>query len=630
MRKYLTIGMAGHIDHGKTVLTKALTGVDTDRLKEEKERNISIEPGFAPFIDEEQLNVSIIDVPGHERFIRQMIAGVAGIDMVVLVIAADEGVMPQTKEHLDILSLLGIENGFVVITKIDQVDEELLEIVIEDVKETVSQTFFEDTPIYLVDSLSKEGIPALKSALKEKLLHITKKDRNTAFRLPIDQVFTVKGQGVVVRGTIYDGKVKQGEHLKILPLNKDVRVRQIQSHHQQKKEASAGQRTAINIGGVSHKSISRGDVLVAGNFYAISDRLDVVFYSLKDITYDVKQRQPIKLFIGTSEVMGKIIFFDRNEISANEQSEILCQIQLNEQVVVSRSDRFILRKPTPVETIGGGWVIEPEANKHRFGKKTIDQLLLKKEGSTKDRIESLMKERLVLTRAEILKYASITEQELVEAQPNLIEIEKGLVTLPSTFEHAKDILIDLLESFHKRLPMRIGINKAEIISELKQQYPISLIEFVINRLTEKNNIKVIDQYVALHDVHPSLPPQWKEKLENAEEALKQQGMEVEKWSELLAKHQIPSELQKEFYHFLIESERAYALDNERLIGKEATDQARKRLEQHTNEEAFNLQTARDSLQLSRKNLLPLLELFDYLGYTKREGNLRTWIRKMKN
>src|SRR5699024_3154892 len=292
--------MAGHIDHGKTALTKALTGVDTDHLKEEKERNISIEPGYASFINDKQLEVSIIDVPGHEKFIRQMIAGVAGIDMVILVIAADEGVMPQTKEHLDILSLLGIEHGLIAMTKVDQADEELLEIVIDDVKEAMKGTFLEKTSIYMVDNISKKGIPELRIALKEMLLQINKKNSQKSFRLPIDQVFTVKGQGVVVRGTVYDGEVSQGDRLNVLPLNKEVRVRQIQRHHKQKERASSGQRTAINIGGISHEEISRGDVLVIDDFYSISDRVDVVFHPLKDMKYRIKQRQPIKLFFGSS------------------------------------------------------------------------------------------------------------------------------------------------------------------------------------------------------------------------------------------------------------------------------------------------------------------------------------------
>ncbi|TMN23193.1 selenocysteine-specific translation elongation factor [Lentibacillus cibarius] len=628
MARYFTIGMAGHIDHGKTALTKALTGENTDRLQEEKERSISIEPGFALLINNDQLEVSIIDVPGHERFIRQMIAGSAGIDMAVLVIAANEGVMPQTKEHLDILSLLGIQNGLVVMTKVDQVDQELLDIVLDDVKETMDDTFLKDAPIHLVDSLSEKGIPELKQALTEEVLHMRKPDRKTSFRLPIDQVFTVKGQGVVVRGTIYDGDVKQGEHLKVLPLKKDVRVRQIQRHHQQKTMASAGQRTAINIGGVSRKELSRGDVLVTDDFFSVTNLVDIVFYPLKDRKHKVKQRQPIKLFIGTSEVMGKIIFFDRNEIDVSENQEVLCQIQLDKEVVITRGDRFILRKPTPIETIGGGWVIEPDAKKYRFGKKTIEQLELKKEGSPKDRVIALMEEKKVLTRANILKEASISERELREVEKELLAMEDGLFTLNSTFVHLKTKIIDLLETFHNRFPMRIGIDKAEMMSELTEHYPVSLIEFAMKTLKEESEITIRDQYVSLANVKPALPSQWKTRLESAEKALQKQGLEPGKWNELLDQHQIPLKLQKEFYYYLLETASAYVLDDERLIAKDAADQALRKLQEFTNGEDFTIGTAKDHLQLTRKNMVPLLELYDQLGYTKRTGNMRTWVKKV--
>lgn len=618
--------MAGHIDHGKTALTKALTGVDTDRLKEEKERNISIEPGYASFINDEQLEVSIIDVPGHERFIRQMIAGVAGIDMVILVIAADEGVMPQTKEHLDILSLLGIEHGLIAMTKVDQADDELLEIVIDDVKEAMKGTFLEKASMYRVDNISKKGIPELTKAIKEMLLQITKKSNQESFRLPIDQVFTVKGQGVVVRGTVYDGEVGQGDRLNVLPLNKEVRVRQIQRHHEQKERVSSGQRTAINIGGISHEEISRGDVLVTDDFYSVSDRVDVVFYLLKDMKYGIKQRQPIKLFIGTSEVMGKIIFFDRNEVKANESQEILCQIQLDKNIVLTRNDRFILRKPTPVETIGGGWIIDPEAKKHRFGKDTIEQLKLKKEGTAAERIESLMKEKMVLSDIEIMRDASVSELELDEVEESLMTLKKGLRTLRSTMNLVLEKIETLLETFHSHHPMRIGMNKAEIVSELKWHYPVVLLEFALDALNEDEKIKVINQYIALHNVTPSLPPQYKTRLEDAEETLRKQGLEVGRWTDILDEQQIPSDLQNEFYYYLIEMKKAYVLDNERLVSKEAVDFAKHKLEEYTHSEDFNLQTARDVLHLTRKNLVPLLELFDRLGYTKRMNNMRRWIK----
>src|SRR5690606_27247707 len=243
---YFTIGMAGHIDHGKTTLTKALTNVDTDRLKEEKERGISIEPGYAPLQTEDGAHVSIVDVPGHERFIRQMIAGVAGIDLVILVVAADEGVMPQTEEHLEILQFLGIERCIVAITKIDRVDELMLELVTEDIRDRLTGTIFEEAPYVLVDSLSGKGIEELKTAIFQELKQVQIRDAYGSFRLPIDQVFSVQGQGTVARGTIYEGSVRKGSQLTVLPKGLSVKARQIQVHNEEQESARAGQRTAIN------------------------------------------------------------------------------------------------------------------------------------------------------------------------------------------------------------------------------------------------------------------------------------------------------------------------------------------------------------------------------------------------
>lgn len=626
MERYFTIGMAGHIDHGKTTLTRALTGIDTDRLKEEKERSISIEPGFAPFIQEKDVEVAIIDVPGHERFIRQMIAGVAGIDMVILVIAADEGVMPQTKEHLHILSLLNMKHGFIVLTKMDQADQELLDIIIDDVKETTKGTFLEDAPIHFVDSVSNKGIQELKDAMKKAVLQIEKKETSHFFRLPIDQVFTVKGQGVVVRGTVYNGKVSQGDRLKLLPSNKEVRVRTIQRHHEEKTDAKRGQRTAINIGGISHEEIARGDVLVADNSFSVSDRIDIDLSVLPTVKHEIKQRQPIKLHIGTSEVMGKIIFFDRNQLNKYENEAVLCQLQLDEAVVVTRGDRFILRRPTPMETVGGGWVIEPNAKKHRFGPETIETLKQKKDGSTADRIKTIIQEKSVVTKNELIKQTSISEEEFHVEKQDLLEVGVDQYTLPETFKLVKGNILDTLATFHQKYPMRLGINKAALLAEWTE-YPAPLLDYVLEKLEAEWEIKISHQYIALKHVSPTLPPKWKTKLEHALQDLINQGMEVEKWEALMDKQDVPMQIENDFYYYLLQTEQAFGFDEDRLISKKAVDEAIKTLKTGTTAEAFSLQTARDALQLTRKNLIPLLELLDQLGYTKRDGNRRIWVKQ---
>lgn len=616
--------MAGHIDHGKTSLTKALTGVNTDKLKEEKERNISIEPGYAPFIQQDDLEVSIVDVPGHKRFIRQMIAGSVGIDFIMLVIAGDEGVMPQTKEHLNILSLLGIENGIIVITKIAQTDEELLNIVSEDVKEEMSESFLSHVPLFYVDSLSGEGIDTLKQYLHETISSLPMKSRTGSFRLPIDHVFTIKGQGVIVRGTIFNGTVTEGDQLTLLPAGEKVRVRQIQTHNERRKTAYAGQRIAINVGGIAHQQISRGDVLVADESFTISNRIDIVFYPLTEIKYRVKQRLNVKVYVGTSEVNGKIIFVDRNDLLEKKTDYVLCQLQLDDHVVMMRGDRFIIRRATPVETIGGGWIIDPNASKHKFGFETINELAKKKAGTATDRIILSFQEKSVQSTDELIKDAGISEKDLIEAGDLLIEIIPGVYTMKKVYEQLTKDITEMVMLYHSTFPLRRGINKAEVVSQLKDSYEEILIEFTFNKLVENTAIIIEEQFIYLADFERTYPSGWKMKLTEIEQAIIKQAENPDKWNNLIENSDIPSDILNDFYYFLIETGEMYRFDDDRLISRQIVHQMKEQLINETNKERFTLQQAREILQLSRKNLIPLLELFDILGVTSRDGNKRNW------
>lgn len=625
MSTYYTIGMAGHIDHGKTTLTKALTGVQTDRLKEEQERKISIELGFAPLFREEDLYVSIIDVPGHERFVRQMIAGVAGIDLFMLVIAANEGFMPQTKEHLEILTLLGIRDGIIVFTKVDQVDEELFEIVKEDVQEQLQQFELTDLPIYEVDSVSGKGISALKEGLRKKLTAISKPQDLTAFRLPIDQVFTIKGQGTIVRGTVYNGTAKEGEELIVLPSKKTVRIRQIQSHNERQVIARQGQRVALNLGGISWDELKRGDVLVTSDYFSVSRRFDVVLYPLKNMNYPLRQRQTIKVHIGTSEVMGRIIFFDRNEINQQtDEREIYCQIELEEEVVLSRGDRFIIRRPSPAETVGGGVVIEAVAERHRFGAKTAKQIKMKKDGTPKERIQAILNKHIVLSKDDLQRYAALSEEELKENESFLYKVEQELYTSTQIFGRVKTKIVEQISAYHEQYPMRRGLNKAEIFSNF-HNCPESLLDLAIETLKEENKVDVYNQFVSLYGVKPTLPSSWEKRLTEIEQKLIAQRIEVDYWDQLFKDTNIPSEIKQDFYHYLIDGKRAFVFDEGRLISAEAVRHAKEKLKKELPKENFSLQEAREVLELTRKNLIPLLELFDELGITTRVENERKWL-----
>ncbi|MRH41778.1 selenocysteine-specific translation elongation factor [Aquibacillus halophilus] len=626
---YYTIGMAGHIDHGKTTLTKALTNVDTDRLKEEKQRNISIEAGYAPLHTKDGTHVSIVDVPGHERFIRQMIAGVAGIDLVVLVVAADEGVMPQTKEHLEILEFLGIKRCIVTITKIDRVDEELLELIALDIDETLSGTSFENSPMVNVDSVSGKGIDTLKESIFHELQSVEHRDRYGSFRLPIDQVFTVQGQGTIVRGTVYEGIVKNGSLLRILPGDEKVKARNIQVHHQDVEEARAGQRTAINLTGVEKDGIKRGDVLVASDHFLVTDTIDVAIRFVTDLRSVLKQRSPVKLHVGTSEVMGKIVFFDRNSVEEINK-EVLCQIRLDNEIVVRRGDRFILRRPTPVETIGGGWVIEPKGEKYRFGDETIKMLQKKKEGTPEDLIKDVLKVSSPLTINQIIQATSLDQKEVQTILNKtiekgvLVEIPGNKYVLSSQIHKIKDDITDQLTDFHDRFPMRLGMNKAELVQLLRADFSKEMVEYTLEQMVNHGTIKKIERFIANENFEPHLPTKWKTRMEEIISNLKADELEVKKWEDYISSTPISKDESAELRGFLLLTNRAYQLTDDMIVHKLAINQAVDSLQQQTGT-VFDLKDAKDILNVSRKYLIPLLELLDSLHHTEREEGKRRWL-----
>src|SRR5699024_420768 len=343
-------------------------------------------------------------------------------------------------------------------------------------------------------------------------------------------------------------------------------------------------------------------------FFTVSKRIDIAFQPLKSIQHLIKQRQAIKLHIGTQEVMGRIVFFDRNEINQNETEVVLCQIEVDEAIDAARGDHFIIRRPTPTETIGGGWVIDPTAKKLKFGEQTIAELQTKKTGTPKMILKAILNEKSTLTEEEILNLAAISQEELDEIKPTLLKVGKDQYTSTSKVEQVANKIKLLIEDFHKSFPMRQGINKAEIISELTVDSPFHLVEFALTTLKDNGEIYIHEQYISLSNVTPSLPGEWKKRLENIEVTLIKQDMEVNKWDELLDYSKIPLTIQQDYYYYLLQTKRAFVLDTDRLISKSAVDKAIEKLKNHSKKEDFTLQTAREALNLSRKNLVPFLEL----------------------
>ncbi|MBS4211501.1 selenocysteine-specific translation elongation factor [Neobacillus rhizophilus] len=626
-KRYFTIGMAGHIDHGKTSLTKALTNVDTDRLKEEKERQISIELGFAPLYEDEEIQISVIDVPGHERFIRQMIAGVAGIDLVVLVVAADEGVMPQTKEHLEILKFLGVKNGIIAITKIDRVDEEFIELVKDDILAELQGTVFEAAPFVLIDSLSKKGIEEIKQLIIKKLKEQEMRDAKGAFRLPIDQVFTVKGQGTVVRGTVYEGTVEEGQALKVMPKGLEVRARQIQVHHKPSPKAYAGQRAAINLSGVSKEDLERGEVLVSSEHFIVTRIIDVAIRVVEELEHLIKQRMPIKLHIGTAEVMGRIVFFDRNEIK-EENGEILCQLRLEEEILTKRGDRFILRRPSPTETIGGGWVIDPRGNKYRFGEQTIGELEKKKVGTPKERITAALLEAKSLTLPELIKRTALDEETLSEHLQNdeFVLFNGKEYTLQQLIQSIEEDIYDRLQDFHQQNSMKQGINKAEILQSMQKKFSKSLLDYVVENAISKKVFYRREQFVWLAEFSPHVPKNWAKRTENLLAELKKDELKVRYLKDYLSAAGIPDTLEGDLRRFLEDQELIVLLDDQFAYHGDVFKEAVYQLQSATGLE-FEVGEAKEVLELSRKYMIPFLEKLDAKGYTKRVENKRVWKNK---
>ena len=359
----LIVGTAGHIDHGKSALVRALTGVDPDRLPEEKRRGITIDLGFAD-LELNDLRLGFVDVPGHERFIKNMLAGAHGIDLLALVIAADEGVMPQTREHFDICRLLGVRNGLIVITKKDLVDEEMLTLVEDEARELVEGSFLEGAPVINVSARTGAGLDELKSRLEELGKRVPARSGDFTMRLPIDRAFSMKGFGSVVTGTLISGKITEGDELELLPQRVSVRVRGLQVHNQAVHEAQAGQRTAVNLAGIDTAQIERGMVLTTAGRLRPTQVIDVSINVLPSASRALRSRARVRFHIGAAEVLGRIRVLDSSsQIAAGESG--FAQIRLESAVVALHGDRFILRSYSPAETIAGGVVVDPFATKHR-------------------------------------------------------------------------------------------------------------------------------------------------------------------------------------------------------------------------------------------------------------------------
>lgn len=630
--KHIIIGTAGHIDHGKTTLIRAITGRNTDRLKEEQERGISIELGFTYFDLPSGQRAGIIDVPGHERFIKNMLAGVIGIDIVLLVVAADEGIMPQTLEHLHILDLIGTKKGFVVITKSDLVEEEWLDMVEEEVREEVQGTFLENSPIIRVSSTKNKGIKEVIELVDKYSEELEERDEDDMPRLPVDRVFSISGFGTVVTGTLLSGQLKIGDEVQAFPGLKQGRIRTLQVHDKDAEIAYAGQRVAINLAGIKKGEVDRGDTIAPLNSMQDTMMLDVKFRMLKNVDRYIDNRTRLRLYLGTKEVLCRLVLLDKDEIGPGE--EAYAQLRLEEKVVAKRGDKFIIRFYSPMFTIGGGEVLEPNPNKKkRFDDKAIRELEIKEIGSSTDIMENIIEEksREFPTIKEIAIFTAKTEESIKEETDKLIE-ENKIITFSLTkdlhiihinyFNRLKDQIIEELERFHGKYPLRSGMAKEEIRSKFLKSIKPRVADIFVDELIRKDFLEQKLENICMKGFEPKFN---QIQLEIKEEILgifNENPFQPPKKEELLQDKRKKDEIEEVFLSLLNNGD-IIKLSEEVYLTKESYNLSLEKLREFLKLRGnISIGDFRDLLNTNRKVALTLLEYFDSLKITKRDNDTR--------
>ncbi|MCQ2567176.1 MAG: selenocysteine-specific translation elongation factor [Mogibacterium sp.] len=504
--KNIIIGTAGHVDHGKTQLVKALSGIDTDRLEEEKKRGITIELGFAHIPNDAGYNIGVIDVPGHEKFIKNMLAGIGGIDFVVFVVAADEGIMPQTREHFEILQSLGIDDGIVAVTKTDMVDEEWLEMLLEEVEEYFKGSFLEGKPVIPVSSRTGENIAVLKEEIIRKCDRENKRrEEKELFRLPIDRVFTMSGFGTVVTGTLLDGTVSVGDDVLVQPEGIKAKIRGIQTHGRDVDMAIAGQRTAINLSGVKKEDIDRGDVLATERAVSVTNMLDVKLKVFSSSDKIILNNSRVHIYSGSKEALAKVILLDRDSMMADEEAYV--QLRLEEPMAVRRGDRFIVRFYSPIITIGGGTILDALPEKHKRNREDVLKgLELLESGSTEDAVLMKAGGRMFLKQDEIAHNLGLLDGEMAAAvetllaDGSLIRLRDGSLLSEEKFGRLKSNLEYMINTYHESNPLSDGMPKQELLSRLRTNWHIEdekFLQAMVAYLLERKVIEDRGKTIAL-------------------------------------------------------------------------------------------------------------------------------------
>ena len=628
-QEQVIIGTAGHIDHGKTALVKALTGIDTDTLAEEKKRGITIELGFA-FMETPDFDKQIvfIDVPGHERLIKTMVAGASNIDAVLLIIAADEGISAQTVEHFDIIKLLGIETGIIALTKVDLVDDKQVQTVTTEIRNFVAGTFLADAPVIPVSAVTGVGIEEVKSVLLITAEKVKGRHDSGIFRMPIDRVFTMQGFGTVIAGTILSGEVKVGDKLEVQPDGISAKVRGLQVHGKSIQRSQIGRRTAINLQDVKKEQLRRGQCACAPGSLAPTDRLDAKLYMLKSFGMDLKNRLRVRVHVGTDEVIGRLVLLGSEKLSPSETS--IVQLVLESPTTAVPKDRFVIRSFSPLRTIGGGTILDAQAARHKRFDAAALEALNKLEGDVTDMVEqAFIKSRYVpQTSAEAARAAGENEDEVKRAVDELSQAGK-LVKMGDRYIHSAHFdglagkLLNLMKVYHVKEPYRMFMPVADLQSQFLKLADKQVFEAIIGRLGEGSTIRRRGTKVGLTDRKVDWKPGEQEAAQKIERIFKDAGYATPLEADVQEQLRISTQVFQNIMTALTEQGWLIRLSDNVTYHYEHLKAARDLVAEHIKANGSIVAAElRDKLGLSRKYAIAILEYLDNIQFTRRDGDKR--------
>ncbi len=628
--KSVIVGTAGHIDHGKSSLVEALTGTHPDRLEEEKRRGITIDLGFA-FLEEGGVRFGFVDVPGHERFVANMLAGAAGVDLLLLVIAADESIKPQTREHFDICRLLGVKRGVVALTKLDLVDADTAGLVRLEVEEYLRGSFLEGAPIVPVSARTQAGLPELKQALLAVAQHAAGKDVARYFRLPIDRAFAIKGFGAVVTGTLISGSVAPSDEVELFPASKRLRVRGVQSGGKTVERAAAGQRTAINLAGIEHTALRRGMVLATPGKFRATRRIDTRLELLRSAP-KMKQRSRVHFHAGTCETIAELIFYAQQELAPGQSA--FAQLRLQDDVLVLPGDRFIVRQFSPVTTIGGGVVLDPLARRPTLRDTGRAAFLETLELGDRSEVLVAMTERAVLgiSFEEIVTRTGWLENEIHAAAKKLSEsgririvsAEPLVLVSGKSFGEVRQKIAARIEKFHKDNPLLPGISREDLRSSFGRRVRPETFRAALDDLLAQKKLETQDEIVKRAGAAIHLDPEEARAKEQIEKAFATASLAVPSVKEVLSKLPVEPRRAEKILQILLRDKILVRVTPELIFHRDALAQLRDRLSvfKKAKGERISVPLFKELTGITRKYAIPLLEYLDRERVTRRTGDDR--------